>query len=314
MTMTITNIKTKHFTGLSQFKTLKEFNVATEKWLADHKRIFTYSEYFAIKRLIRFAGNAVIGVANACINTILKSIKKHDAEAVNGISRSTFKRAINKAISIGMIKRYKGVRWNGSTSANVYVFEPYKANCHDIEPCPIKKIEQTQPPESEVVARVTKEIEIVYSLNHLKASKNNKASNTNNNTFRNVLSNTEVESILKVPFHELTFADKVKSLIVATIGTDKLKEINRVVFSKVNQTLKLATFKPFEGKVKQIVLDALKTSINALKQGRTSNIFAYLNGVIEKKLDYLTFELLNDIDLTNEPVAVHGEIDNWLLE
>lgn len=313
--MKITNTNIQHFKGLSQFKDIKDFNTSNEKWLADHKRAFTYSEYLAIKRLIRFAGNAVLGVANACINTILKSIKKHDAEAVNGISRSTFKRAINKAIAIGMIKRYQGKRWNGSTTANVYVFEPYKANCSNIEPCPQKKVEQTQPQENEIAARVTKEIGIVYSLNHLKASKSIKANNINNNkTFRNVLSNDEVESILKVPFHELTLADKVKSLVTATIGQDKVKEVNRVIFSKVNRTLKLTTFKQHEGKVKEIVLDALKTSINALKQGKARNLFAYLNGVIERKLDALTFELLNDIDIDSEPVAVHGKLENWLLE
>ncbi len=316
-TATLTNMNIKHFKSLSQFNNLKEFNTSNEKWLADHKRIFTYSEYFAIKRLMRYAGNEVIGVANECIRTILKAIEKYDAQSVNGISRSTFKRAIKKAIEIGMITRYKGLRWNGSTTANVYVFQPYKVNCHDIEPSHKKQVEKKQPSENEVVARVEKEVEIVKGLNHLKASKNTKLINNNNKRLTSVLSNKEIENFLQVPFHEMTLADKVKSLVSSTVGLDKLKEINRVIFAKTKKTLKLATFKEHSSKVEQIVLDSLKTSLNAFKQQRTTNIFAYLNGVIENKLDSLFFELLNDVEIgiENEPVvATNANIYNWLLE
>lgn len=232
------------------------------------------------------------GVFYQLVDTIANNLK---------VSVATVKRVLSKITKLGIVKRIPTTRkTKGGKGATIFQFQYFTSEPLQVSHCD----NYMKPYESKREGSFVETKPFIFSNKELKDIK----------TYKNVLTNEEVESILKVPFHEMSLSDKVKSLVSATIGEDKVKEVNRVVFSKVNQTLKLATFKPYEGKVKEIVFDALKTSLNALKQGKARNLFAYLNGVIERKLDALTFELLNDIDIDSEPVAVHGKLENWLLE
>src|SRR4051812_7163738 len=88
----------QQFEEYSQFKSLKEFNNHMEMWLVEYKQEFTKGEVVGLKRLVRFSAK-VPGVCNAKIGTMLKAI--HEEYHDHGISRSTFKRMIQKAIGFG---------------------------------------------------------------------------------------------------------------------------------------------------------------------------------------------------------------------
>ncbi|OCA87885.1 hypothetical protein A8F94_08605 [Bacillus sp. FJAT-27225] len=91
-----------------------------------------------MKRLIRFSAK-IPGVCNAKIGTILKAI--HAEYEENGISRSTFKRIVQKAIGLGILTVHETERKNGSQSSNLYVFNRFPSN----EP---PKPEKLNPPET----------------------------------------------------------------------------------------------------------------------------------------------------------------------
>ncbi|WP_051633857.1 hypothetical protein [Bacillus sp. UNC41MFS5] len=107
------------FGGFSQFSSLEEFNHHMEMWLVEHKHDFSKGELVGLKRLVRFA-TKIPGVCNAKIGTILKSI--HEQYHDNGISRSTFKRMILKAMGLGIITliydKIRGVTGTGIRSCN----------------------------------------------------------------------------------------------------------------------------------------------------------------------------------------------------
>ena len=122
------NLKSGNIAGFeeySQFSSLKEFNTHFEKWLSIHKGDFSKGELVGLKRLVRFAAK-VPGVCNAKIGTILKAINEdyHD----NGISRSTFKRMIQKARDLGLLTVHETERKNGSQSSNLYIFNRFPSN------------------------------------------------------------------------------------------------------------------------------------------------------------------------------------------
>ncbi|WP_251026992.1 hypothetical protein [Bacillus sp. ISL-46] len=82
------------FEKFSQFSSLQELNTHIEMWLAVHKHDFSKGALVGLKRLVRFSAK-IPGVCNAKIGTILKAI--HAEYCDHGISRSTFKRMIQKA-------------------------------------------------------------------------------------------------------------------------------------------------------------------------------------------------------------------------
>jgi hypothetical protein len=113
------------FEQLSQFTSLKEFNHHMEMWLVEHKHEFSKGERVGLKRIVRFAAK-IPGVCNAKIGTMLKVI--HEDYQGNGISRSTFKRMIQKAITLGIITVHETERKNGSQSSNLYIFNRFPIN------------------------------------------------------------------------------------------------------------------------------------------------------------------------------------------
>jgi hypothetical protein len=120
--MCIKSGKIEGFEQYSQFESLKEFNHHMEMWMLDYKTEFSKGELVGLKRLVRFAAK-IPGVCNAKIGTVLKAI--HDEYNDNGISRSTFKRMINKAKALGIFTAYETERKNGSQSSNLYVFNRF---------------------------------------------------------------------------------------------------------------------------------------------------------------------------------------------
>jgi len=111
------------FVGYSQFNHLEEFREHVTLWMGEYKSHFTRNEQIALQRLILFA-EKVPGVCNAKIGTMLKSIYEERGE-LGMISRSSFKRMLQKAIKLGIITVYETVRKNGSQFSNLYVFNRY---------------------------------------------------------------------------------------------------------------------------------------------------------------------------------------------
>ncbi|MEH6908030.1 hypothetical protein [Neobacillus drentensis] len=113
------------FGQFSQFSSLQELNTHIEMWLAVHKHDFSKGALVGLKRLVRFSAK-IPGVCNAKIGTILKAI--HQEYKDNGISRSTFKRMIQKAKELGILSVYETERKNGSQSSNLYSFNRFPSN------------------------------------------------------------------------------------------------------------------------------------------------------------------------------------------
>ncbi|MGG1397308.1 hypothetical protein ABE288_05680 [Bacillus salipaludis] len=115
----------QRFAEYSQFENLKEFNNHMEMWLVEHKQEFTKGELVGLKRLVRFSAK-IPGVCNAKIGTMLKAI--HEEYHDHGISRSTFKRMIQKTSKLGILTVYETERKNGSQSSNLYIFNRFPQN------------------------------------------------------------------------------------------------------------------------------------------------------------------------------------------
>jgi hypothetical protein len=111
------------FVDYSQFNHVEDFREHVTLWMVDYKINFTRNEQIALQRLILFA-EKVPGVCNAKIGTLLKSIYEERGE-LGMISRSSFKRMLQKAIKFGIITVYETVRKNGSQFSNLYVFNRY---------------------------------------------------------------------------------------------------------------------------------------------------------------------------------------------
>ncbi|CRK80195.1 hypothetical protein [Neobacillus massiliamazoniensis] len=112
----------ERFEEFSQFASLNEFNHHLEMWLSAYKHDLSKSELVGLKRLVRFSAK-IPGVCNAKIGTVLKAI--HEDYNDHGISRSTFKRMVQKAITLGIITVHETERKNGSQSSNLYVFNRF---------------------------------------------------------------------------------------------------------------------------------------------------------------------------------------------
>ncbi|NHC41062.1 hypothetical protein G6549_13890 [Bacillus sp. MM2020_1] len=117
--------KIEGFEQFSQFTSLQELNTHIEMWLAVHKHDFSKGALIGLKRLVRFSAK-IPGVCNAKIGTILKAI--HQEYKDHGISRSTFKRMIQKAKELGILSVYETERKNGSQSSNLYSFNRFPSN------------------------------------------------------------------------------------------------------------------------------------------------------------------------------------------
>jgi len=253
------------FQSFSQFQSLKEFNRHLEMWLAVHKFEFTKGELVGLKRLVRFAAK-IPGVSNAKIGTVLKAI--HEEFEGNGISRSTYKRMVQKAISLGILTVYETERKNGSQSSNLYVFNRFP---------------KTEPPKEEKLNHHNKTI----NLSKTNIKENNKRTETipaeQKDSPSSVLDHTFTSDRVPSPFINL-----VKSFFSDAKMIEDYWRMARIA-AYLNDYEKDAE------KVLDIAILAFKQFVRKLKSGSIRNPIAYFYGIVEKKFQEFYFEELFDL-------------------
>jgi hypothetical protein len=130
------------FQHLSNFKSLKDLNNNIEMFLVEHKKDFTKGEYVSFMKLTKYCAK-VPGIATAKIGTILKAINEDKNDM--GVSRSTFKRMLVKAKTLGILTVHETERKNGSQSSNLYVFNRFE--CKEVA----SVSNQNEPPNDEIL-------------------------------------------------------------------------------------------------------------------------------------------------------------------
>ena len=241
------------FEEYSQFESLKEFNHHMEMWLLEYKHEFTKGELVGLKRLVRFSAK-IPGVCNAKIGTILKAI--HEEYQDNGISRSTFKRMIQKAIGFGIMTVYETERKNGSQSSNLYIFN---------------RIPTIEPPNQE-------------ELNHL-----NKTINPLKTNIKEI--NIRKEEPLELELDHTYTSDRVPQPFVQLV---KYFYNDAKTIEEYWRMAEIAGWRNnFENKRNQVLTTAIasfKQLISKLKSNKKiQNPIAYFYGILDKKLDDLFY-------------------------
>ncbi|WP_313801700.1 hypothetical protein [Cytobacillus sp.] len=258
--MNVKSGNVEQFKSYSQFKNLQEFNAHIKMWLAVHKNKLTKGELVGLKRLIRFAAK-VPGVCNAKIGTVLKAI--HEEYGGNGISRSTFKRMIAKATSLGILTVYETERKNGSQSSNLYIF-----NCFPT----------SEPPKMKKMNHLNK-------TSHL--SKTNKKDNKKrkedelDHTYTSDRVPHAFMQVVKCFFPEMKRIEEFwRMAIIAAYSHNRESE------EKMITTLAIHSFKQLIRKMKSAI--------------EIKNPIAYFYGILHKKLEELYFEELFELGFSTE--------------
>ncbi|WP_237562939.1 hypothetical protein [Bacillus dakarensis] len=243
-----------------------------EMWLALHKFEFTKGELVGLKRLVRFAAK-IPGVANAKIGTFLKAI--HEEYEGNGISRSTFKRMVQKAISLGILTVYETERKNGSQSSNLYVFNRFPKN---------------EPPNEEISNHHNKTINLSKTIKD-----NKKRTETipaeQKDSQSSVLDHTFTSDRVPSPFTNLVkcfFSD-------AKMIEDYWRMASIAAF--------LHNCEQDAEKVLAISIHAFKQFVRKLKSNAIHNPIAYFYGIVNKKFEELYFEELFDMGFSADEMA-----------
>ncbi|MCS0673662.1 hypothetical protein [Cytobacillus firmus] len=248
--MNLKSGRIEHFEGYSQFENLKEFNAHVEMWLSVHKEKFSKGELVGLKRLVRFAAK-IPGVSNAKIGTVLKAI--HEEYNGNGISRSTFKRMIVKALELGIITVLETERKNGSQSSNLYVFNRFP---------------KSEPPKKEKLNHPYK------TINLSKANKNQKINKRN----EIVLDYTYTSD--RVPE---SFTSTVKYFIPEAKQIEEFWRMASIAAYKNNCDQKVNT-------VLAAAIHSFKQLIGKMKTRAIANPVAYFYGILTKKFEEIYFE------------------------
>lgn len=263
------------FDSLSPFTSLTQFNTHMEMWLAVCKHKFSKGELVGLKRLVRFAAK-IPGVCNAKIGTVLKAI--HDEYEGNGISRSTFKRMIQKAIGLGILTVHETERKNGSQSSNLYIF-----NCFP----------KSEPPKEE-------------QMNH---------HNKTNNLFKTkeidqkIITRNEAS-----PSEKLTEGTLSEINLDHTYTSNRVPnefiQLVKVFFSEVKtieEFWRMTTIaahkhghKEGMGQVLHIAIQSFKQLIRKMKVGRINKPIAYYYGIVNKKFGELYFEECLELGINDE--------------
>ncbi|MCM2535852.1 hypothetical protein NDK43_30675 [Neobacillus pocheonensis] len=255
--MNLKSGKIERFEEFSQFTNLKEFNHHMEMWMAAKKHDFTKGELVGLKRLVRFSAK-IPGVCNAKIGTVLKAI--HDEYNDNGISRSTFKRMIQKAIALGMMTVYETERKNGSQTSNLYVFTRFPAN---------------EPPKED-------------NLDHPKTSNPSKTKNQKINKRTEEPSDldyTYVSDRVPQPFVQL-----VKYFFSEAKTIEEYWKMTQIAAYRNN-------YEKETGKVLDIAIAAFKQLIRKLKKNqKVRNPIAYFYGVLDQKFEELFVKELVEME------------------
>jgi hypothetical protein len=250
--MNIKSGKIEGFEHYSQFTILKEFNTNLEMWLVECKDQFSKGELVGLKRLARFSAK-ILGVCNAKIGTVLKAI--HDEFNGNGISRSTFKRMVQKAIKLGILSVFETERKNGSQSSNLYVFNRFPSN-------ELPKKEKVNRHNktinlSETNKQITKRTDEPFKLDH---------------TFVSDRVPSSFVHLLKYFFQKANIIEEFWHMTkVAAYKNNREKEPDQVL---------------------ETAIHSFKQLISKMKSKKLRNPIAYYYGIIERKFQELYFQEL----------------------
>lgn len=289
-TMTLLKGDITKFQSYSNFKNLEDFNNQFEMWMTEVKGKFTATELIAIKRVVRYSAK-VAGVCNAGLKTLVAATKEHDVPE-HGVSLSSLRRAIKKAVAIGLLEVKNTIRKDNSQSTNLYIFKAF--NCPIIE----QGSEVQESPESP-----TNQQTIVDQLNTLKTSNIFKTSNIKNNinTYNTAIKKNEVQQpaeIKDVPkecklsFNEMNLYQKMQHLLKNTVGhTNDLKEYSKVVYGNINSFLKHG-FADQREVVEDIAYRSIKRIVHL--KDYAANPFGLLHYNLNQELDKLAERLIYD--------------------
>jgi hypothetical protein len=262
----------EYFKHLSQFDSLRSFNNAIEQWMVDIKDQFTKSEIIALKRLIRFSAKFP-GVCNAKIQTMVSATHTNE---YTGISRSTFKRMLSKAIKLGLLVVHNTFK-NGKQSHSVYVFNSYKSvTDKNVQKSLVSDV--VEPPKQEQLNQ--QETISPLETNNIKDINKRKQ-------------NVQLDST----YCSDSINPQFKKLITAHFGDD---------FNLVNEYWHMVMVAAWRNscekrmvQVNELAYQSFKQMIGKLKGAgnKVRKPVAYFFGVLEKKLEDLYFEDLEQLRL-----------------
>jgi hypothetical protein len=181
---------------------------------------------------------------------------------------------LTKAKRIGLLEVVETERANKSQSSNLYIFLRYNT----IEP-PRTKAEQPQPaPPKE---------KVVEQLNHLKTSISSIKTNKQITKRMDTLDYTFTLEYVPKRFRDLVqcFSHEFNNATV-------IEEFWRLV--KI-QTYYLTYLD--EDYILNLAIDSFKQMINKYKKKKINNPYGYFWGVINRKLDYLYYEALAELEV-----------------
>ncbi|MEH7386475.1 hypothetical protein V7147_13865 [Bacillus sp. JJ1521] len=245
------------FEDYSNFSSLQEFNRHMEMWMLQYKDDFSKGELVGLKRLVRYSAK-VPGVCNAKIGTMLKSI--HEEYNGNGVSRSTFKRMIQKAVALGIFTVYETERKNGSQTSNLYVFNRY----------PEINSTHHEPPKKEI-------------LNH---------HNETSNSFKTKQDIKErKDAPLDFTFTSdrvpVSFVEAVKPFFPEAKIIEEYWKMTTIAANKNNRDKECVD-------MIELSINAFKQMIIKLKKNTVHNPFAYFYGVLTRELEELYYQELEE--------------------
>jgi hypothetical protein len=275
------------FEQFSQFTNLKEFNSHFEMWMVDLKHEFTKGELIGLKRLARFAAK-VPGVSNAKIGTILKAI--HEEYHDNGISRSTFKRMIGKAIHFGILTVHETKRKNGSQSSNLYVFNRFPIN----EPPKFKKMNHhnktinLSEPNNQKINKRKETLETKQTINQQKEKLE--------------LDHTFVSDRVPKPFVQLVKCFFANAKVIEEYW--RMVQIAAYRSNRENEREEML----------ETALDSFRQMIRKLKLSNVRNPLAYFYGILDRKFNRSFYEeLYEEYDLSEQRLVFQANINGELL-
>ncbi|MFD2444216.1 hypothetical protein ACFSO7_09560 [Bacillus sp. CGMCC 1.16607] len=243
------------FTSFSLFSSLQEFNHHLEMWLSVCKEKFSKGELIGLKRLVRFSAK-VPGVCNAKIGTLLKAV--HEDYNANGISRSTFKRMVLKAKSLGILTVHETERKNGSQSSNLYIFNRFLQN---------------EPPKAEKMSHHIESNNLIKTIKQ-KITKRNETEL--DSTFTSDKVPSPFINVVKYYFPEATIIEEYwKMASIAAYRNNREKDTEQVL------AIAIQSFKQLIRKLK--LTSAVKKPI------------AYFYGIVNRKFEELYFEEIHEM-------------------
>jgi hypothetical protein len=265
--MNLKNGYIEQFESYSQFSSLIEFNTHMEMWLSAYKDDFSKGERVGLKRLVRFAAK-IPGVCNAKIGTVLKAI--HEEHNGNGISRSTFKRMIQKSIGLGLLTVHETGRKNGSQSSNLYVFQPFP---------------RSEPPKEE-------------QLNH--PNKTSNPSKTNHIKIKERIEMGSIEIIENPNMSnkplDYTYTNDRVPYSFSQVARYFFKEANQIEeFWRMTQIAAYRNHSESRTDLVNIAVHSFKQMISKLKKGTLQKPIAYYYGILNKKFEELYYEELYEM-------------------